>query len=257
MVRAMTKAFWIIMSLALTLPLPGQEPGSDARALYDRGLEAIARAASRSELKVAARLLEEAKKADPGWAEVHFALGRVYGTLDVHDRAAESYEGYLELAAAAPDRDEVLQRVRACRQKQRWLEEDKKRMASGAWAKVLYLPPVRFDQPVVASRFRIDSKGRLFALNPWLEILDRSSSSWVNEKWLPVTFDGNRFEYQYLIYYKALNPARTEHMIETVRGEVIRGEPTKIRQEAWTRSSPTAYQPNQESLRGEVLHEVR
>lgn len=255
----MKKNLLLILFLFWASVLPGQEPGSEARALYDRGLEAIGRASTRKELKAAAALLEQAKEGAPQWAEVYFALGRVYAALDIYDRAAEGYEGYVGLAADAPDRDEALKHIRICRQRLEWLDEDKQLMASGVWAKVRHLPPVRFNQPQVSYRFRMDAKGRLFAQNPWWETFDKNSNSWVKEKWLPVAFDGKFFEYQYKIYFKALDPPRTEYMIETVRGEVIHGEPLKVRQEAWHRGSPTTYpyQPDLETLRGEVLHAVR
>ncbi len=259
MVKAMKKNTLLVLFLFWVAALSGQEPGSEARALYDRGLGAVGRAMTRSELKAAARMLEQAKEAAPGWAEPHFALGRVYTALDIYDRAAEGYEGYVELAAEAPDREEALKHIRICRQRQEWLAEDKRLMASGVWANVQHLPPVRFNQPQVSYRFRMDAKGRMFAQNPCLGTYDFSenSNSWIKEKWLPVVFDGKYFEYQYTIYYKAHNPARTEYMIETVRGEIIHEVPLKVRQEAWTQSSPTAYLPNHESLRGEVLHAVR
>lgn len=259
MVKAMKKITLLVIFLFWVAALSGREPGGEARALFENALGAIGRATTRSELKAAARMLEQAKEAAPGWAEPHFALGRVYAALDIHDLAAEGYEGYMELAADAPDRDEALKHIRICRQRQEWLDEDKQLMASGVWAKVRHLPPVRFNQPQVSYRFRMDAKGRLFAQNPWLETFDKNSNSWVKEKWLPVAFDGKFFEYQYKIYFKALDPPRTEYMIETVRGEVIHGSPLKIRQEAWHRGSPTTYpyQPDLETLRGEVLHAVR
>jgi tetratricopeptide (TPR) repeat protein len=238
-----------------------QDSGTEARSLYDRSLEAIGRATTRNELKAAASLLEQAKEAAPGWAESRFALGRTYKALDIYDRAAESYEEYLELSPDALDREEAQKHVRICRQQQEWLDEDKQLMASGTWANVRHLPPVRFNQPQVSYRFRMDAKGRLHAQNPWLGTYDfnEKANSWIKEKWLPVTFDGKFFEYQYTIYYKALDPARTEYMIETVRGEIIHGEPLKVRQEAWHRGSPTTYpyQADLETLRGEVLHAVR
>ena len=259
MVKLAKKHSLLVLFLFWVAALFGQEPGSEARSLYDRGLEAIGRATTRTELKAAAGLLEQAKKGAPGWPEVHFALGRVYAALDIPDRAAEGYQGYVELAAEAPDREEALKQIRICRQKQEWLDQDKRLMADGVWANVRHLPPVRFNQPQVSYRFRMDAKGRLFAQNPWLGTFNKNSNSWIKEKWLPVTCDGKYFEYQYTIYYKAHNPARTEYMIETVRGEIIHGEPLKIRQEAWHRGSPTTYpyQADLETLRGEVLHAVR
>lgn len=258
MVKAMNRHVWLVLVVCCAA-LSGQEPGSEARALYDRGLQAVGRATTRQELMAAAALLEQVKKAAPAWAESRFALGRVYKALDVYDRAAECYEEFLGFSPDAADREEALKHVRICRLAQEWLDQDKRLMASGNWVKVRHLPPVRFNQPLVASRFQVDSKGRLFAQNPCLEIYDfnEKSNSWIKEKWLPVTFDGKYFEYQYTIYFKALDPPRTEYMIETVRGEIIHGTPLKVRQEAWTRSSPTAYLPDNVTLRGEVLHAVR
>jgi len=257
MVRAMKETAAIIMFAALILTLSGQEPGSEAHTLYDHALKAVGQAATRNELKSAAVLLEQVEQAAPAWPEVHFALGRVYKVLDVYDRAAECYEKYLELSPDAPDREEAVKHVRICRAAHEQLDQDKRLMASGMWVRIQHLPPVRFNEAVVASRFRVDSKGRMFAQNPWREAGGKDSNSWVKEKWLPVAFDGKHFEYRYTIYYKALNPVRTEYMIETVRGEVIHGSPLKVRQEAWSTSSPTAYLPNHETLRGEVLHAVR
>lgn len=257
MVNALKPSVLLVLFVLWAAALCGQEPGSEARALYDDALKAVGRATTRSELKSAAALLEQVKRAAPAWAEVHFALGRIYKALDVYDRAADHYEKYLELSPDAPDREEAVKHVRICRLAQEQLDQDKRLMASGIWVKVRHSPPVRFNEPFAASRFRIDSKGRLSALNPCLEIFGKDSNSWVKEKWLPVTFDGKYFEYQYTIYFKALNPARTEYMVETMRGEVIHGSPLKVRQEVWTRSSPTAYLPNHTSLRGEVLHAVR
>lgn len=257
----MKTRFIIVVVFALVMGLPAQERGSEARALYERGLEAVGRAATRQELKNAVQVIEKAKQLAPQWAEVHFALGRAYDALDIYDRALEEYEGYVELAADAPDREEALKRIRICRQQQEWLDQDKRLMASGVWANVRHLPPVRFNQPQVSYRFRMDAKGRLFAQNPWLGTygFDEDANSWIKEKWLPVACDGKFFEYRYTIYYKALNPARTETMIETVRGEIIHGEPLNVRQEAWHRGSPTTYpyQADLETLRGEVLHAVR
>lgn len=257
MVSVMKKCVLLVLVACCAAALFGREPGSEARARYDRALKAVGRATVRSELKTAAVLLEQAKAADPGWAEVHFALGRIYMVLDVYDRAGECYERYLVLSPDAPDREEAVKQVRICRVAQELLDQDKRLMASGIWARVRHSPPVRFNEAVVASRFRIDSKGRLSALNPCLEAFGNNSNSWVKEKWLPVAFDGKHFEYRYTIYFKALDPPRTEYMIETVRGEVIHGPPLRVRQEAWTRSSPTAYLPDHETLRGEVLHAVR
>jgi tetratricopeptide (TPR) repeat protein len=259
MVTHMKKSLLLIVCMAAVAALAAQGPSGEARALYEESLRAIGRATTRQELQAAARLLEGAKRTDPEWAEIHFALGRVYEALDVYDRAAEGYEGYLELAAAPPDRDEVLKRVRACRQRHEWLEEDKRLLASGTWNKVYYMPPVRFNQPVVSSRFRIDSKGHLFARNPWLEILGNQSSSWVKDEWSPVSFDGRYFEYEYRVYFKALDPPRVEYTIERIRGEVIPGSPCRVRQTAYHASSPTLFpdRAGMEELVGEVLHEVR
>lgn len=259
MVTYMKRSLRIIVWMAGMAALAAQGPSGEARTLYEEGLKAIGRATTRQELQAAVMLLEGANRVDPEWAEIHFALGRVYESLDIYDRAAEGYEGYLELAADALDREEALKHVRICRQKQEWLDEDKRLMASGIWVGVQLLPPVRFNQPQVSSRFRIDAKVRLFAQNPCLGTYDfnENSNSWIKEKWLPVAFDGKFFEYQYTIYFKALNPPRTEYMIETVRGEIIHGTPLRVRQEAWTRSSPTAYLPDLVTLRGEVLHAVR
>lgn len=259
MVRHMKSSLIVIGFLACAAALPGQAPGSKARALYDSGLEAIGRATTRQELQAAAMPLSDAKDSAPDWPEVHYALGRVDELLEVYDLAAARYESYLELAPGAPDRDEVLGRVRSCRLRQERLEGDKRLMASGKWAKVMDLPPVSFSPPMVSTRFRLGRDGRMEAQHPYLHQVDQPRRDAVKEEWSPVEFEGRFFTYEYRVYFAAQDPPRTEYTIETIRGEIIPGSPCRVRQAVWHGSSPTLF-PHRAGLQelvGEVLHEVR
>jgi tetratricopeptide (TPR) repeat protein len=259
MVKAMRRTSVLVLSLFWAAALFGQEPGSEARALYDRGLEGIGRATTRRELQAASTLISSALGKAPEWAEAHYAFGRVEELREVFDRAAARYERYLELAPAATDRGEVLGRIRDCRQRQTRLEKDRKLLTKGRWKWIMCLPPVRFNPPLVSTRFRVGRDGRMEAQHPYLHQLDKPRMDAVKEEWSPVTFDGRYFEYDYKVYYEALDPPQTEYALRAVRGEITQGVPIRLRQAVYhgSKPSPIFVPIEEEMLVGEVFHELR
>jgi tetratricopeptide (TPR) repeat protein len=259
MVKPAKKHSLLVLFLFWVVALSGQEPGSEARGLYDRGLEAIGRAATRRELQAAATLILSALGEAPEWAEPYYAFGRVEELREVFDRAAAYYERYLELAPVANDRDEVLGRIRDCRQRQDRLEQDRKLLANGRWKRSMHLPPVRFNPPLVSSRFRVGGDGRMEAQHPYLHQLDKPRKDAVREEWSPVEFAGRFFEYSYKVYYESLDPPRTEYVLQTVIGEILQGDPVRVCQAVYhgSKPSPIFVPIEEETLVGEVYHELR
>ena len=86
--KTMKKNIACLLFILIAAGAFGQADGPEARGCFDRGLEAVGRATTRQELKAAVQVIEKAKRLAPQWAEVHFALGRVYEALDIYDRAA-------------------------------------------------------------------------------------------------------------------------------------------------------------------------
>jgi tetratricopeptide (TPR) repeat protein len=259
MVKTMKNNSLIVIFLLWAAALFGQEPGSEARSFYDRGLEEVGRATTRRELQAAATLILSALGKAPEWAEPYYAFGRVEEQRGVYDQAAAYYERYLELAPAATDRGAVLGRIRDCRQRQDRLEKDRKLLAMGRWKQTLQLPPVRFNPPLVSTRFRVGRDGRMEAQHPYLNQLKDPGKGAVREEWSPVEFDGRYFEYSYKIYYERLDPPRTTYALQTVIGEILPGDPVRVCQTVYYGSEPSPiFVPiEEETLGGEVCHELR
>jgi hypothetical protein len=259
MVKVMNKCALFVLVACCAAALSGQEPGSEARALYDRGLQAVGRATTRRELQAASMPILSASVKAPGWAEPHYAFARVQEMRQVFDQAISHYERYLELAPAAADRGEVEGRIRDCRQRQARLEKDRERLAKGRWRPVMHLPPVRFNPPMVSTRFRIGRDGRVEAQHPYLHQVKNPSKKEVREDWYPLEFDGRHFQYDYKVYYELLDTRRTEFTLRTVVGEIIPGDPVRVRQGVYrgTRPSPIFAPIEEETLVGEVFHELR
>lgn len=259
MVKAMKKNILLVLFLFWAAALSGQEPGSEARALYENALGAISRATTRRHLQAYSMGLGSAMAKAPGWAEPYYAFGRVQELREVFDQAAAYYERYLELAPDAADRGQVLGRIRDCRQRQARLEKDRQRLAKGRWKWIMHLPPVKFNPPLVSSSFRIGTDGRMEAQHPYLHQVDKPRKGSVKEEWSPVEFDGRYFEYSYKVYYESLDPPRTEYVLHTVIGEIIQGDPVRVRQAVYHGSGPSPiFVPiEEETLAGEVFHELR
>lgn len=260
MVSMMKKKFFCVLFLVGCACAFAQEVSNEARDLFDRGLEALGQARTRQELKAVARTFQEAKRLAPLWPDVHYALGRIYDRLEDHGQAAAFLEGYLELVSEAVYRDEIIAMIRAGRQKQERIEEIKRRMTDGrSWTWLGHVPPVRFASPSVTTRFRLDAKGRMSAMHPYLEVVEKPRLDAIRQRGSPVEFDGRYFEYEYKVYFKALEPPRTEYELLTVRGEIIPGNPDRIKQAVYHKVSPTLRpgMKNEESFEGEVFHELR
>ena len=255
MVKIMRKIICFALLLACLAVAPARDAGREAQVLLDRGLEAVGQAASRQELKAAVSGLEQAKALAPQWPDIHYVLGRIYERLEICDKAIAYFEGYLELAPYAPDRDEVNGRILACRAGQERVEAIKARMVDGrAWTKVRHLPPVKFSPPLVSTRFRVKRDGRMEAQHPYLEIFAKPRPGAVREKWSLVEFAGRFFTYRYSVYFDSQDPpGRVSHQLLTVRGEVIPGNPGAVNQVLYSKVEGQ----DEESLHGEVLHELR
>lgn len=259
------KIYLYILTISLifsSVAFAQQNIPDEARRNFELGLARVESAKSREELKTATRFFQNAIDYAPDWPDAYYNLGMVCDKLEMYDCAITSLKKYLELSPHAPDASEAMQVIENGKQRIEKINQIKKMMTKKRlWKFVERNPNVDFNAPdiFVSTEFRFEDNDKMSARHPYLINVKDPPHGSVREPWSAVKFDGRYFEYTYKVWFKALDPPRDEYVFFIIRGEIILDSPVKIRQKAFSMSSPTLFpgQSQTEQPRGEVIYELR